>query len=241
MSAKRIIELALAEANSKVTEYPPGSNLTKYGAAYGWNGVPWCVQFLWYLFMQALEALAFYGGGKTASCGALLRYYKERGQTVNEWDAKPGDILILNFHGTDDTEHCGLVTKVYASGRYQTVEGNTAPGEEGSQDNGGSVAIKTRYAYQIVGVCRPKYTQEPVLNPEPTTKVETESDKMEKPRYKTLQDIPFYLREETQQIVASGALQGRGDASGLDLTDDMLRAMIVMKRYVDSKTGGIES
>lgn len=160
MSLKKVIELAQRELGT--TEYPPGSNLQKYGAEYGLNGAPWCVIFLWWLFTHADEALAFFGPGKTASCGQLLAWYKSVGQTVNAFSAQPGDILILNFHGTDDTEHCGLVTKSYDGGRYQTIEGNTSPGEEGSQDNGGCVALKTRYAYQIVGACRPQYKAEEI-------------------------------------------------------------------------------
>ena len=41
-----------------------------------------------------------------------------------------------------------------------TIEGNTSPGLEGSQDNGGSVAKKERYIRQIVAVCRPDYKEE---------------------------------------------------------------------------------
>lgn len=150
-----------AESQIGKTEYPKDSNLTAYGAEYGLNGYPWCVMFLWWCFRKAGETEAFFGGGKTASCGQLLRYYRERGQTAGAYEAEPGDILILNFSGTEDTEHCGIVTKNLGGGRYQTVEGNTSPGAEGSQDNGGSVAVKTRYGYQVVGVCRPKYRDEP--------------------------------------------------------------------------------
>lgn len=52
-------------------------------------------------------------------------------------------------------------------------------------------------------------------------------------RFKTINDVPSYLRKETQELIASGALKG-GD-SGLDVTMDMLRTMIIMKRYVDSQ------
>lgn len=46
MSAERVIEVARGELGT--TEYPPGSNQTKYGQAFGWDGVPWCVIFLWW-------------------------------------------------------------------------------------------------------------------------------------------------------------------------------------------------
>ena len=51
------------------------------------------------------------------------------------------------------------------------------------------------------------------------------------PRFKTLNDVPDYLRKETQELIQSGALKG-GD-SGLDVTMDMLRTMIISKRYAD--------
>ena len=53
-------------------------------------------------------------------------------------------------------------------------------------------------------------------------------------RYKTIFDVPSSLQPETKQLIASGALKGRGDGV-LDVSDDMLRAMIVCKRYVDAK------
>lgn len=160
MSAEKTISLALSQAG--ITEYPAGTNSVKYNSDYYGRGVsgpayPWCVTFLWWVFNNSGEQFAFFGGAKTASCGTLLNWYRQMGWAVDVKDANPGDILILNFSGTKDTQHCGIVTKVLGTGRFQTVEGNTTPGEEGSQDNGGSVAIKTRYAYQVVGVCRPQY------------------------------------------------------------------------------------
>lgn len=148
------------------TEYPPSSNITPYGEAYGLNGVPWCVQFLWWCFREAGESAAFFGGAKTASCGTLLKWYQEQGLTVPVSEVQPGDVVILNFHGTKATEHCGYVTSVVRNKgksdgyvlRIQTIEGNTSI--SGSQSNGGMVCEKTRYPSQAVGVCRPQYKEE---------------------------------------------------------------------------------
>lgn len=162
MSAERVIEVARRELG--YFEYPAGSNNTKYGEVYGLQGQPWCVIFLWWVFRQAGESAAFFGGAKTASCGTLLRWYRAQGQTVPVEQVQPGDIVILNFYGTQDTEHCGLVTKKsdiinLSTGlpySVWTIEGNTSP-SDGSQSNGGMVCEKLRYPSQIVGVCRPKY------------------------------------------------------------------------------------
>lgn len=156
MSAEKVI--LLAESDLGYTESPPNSNMTKFGKWYGLNGYPWCVMALAYWFNKAGEAMAFFGGARTASCGTLLRFYREQGQTVPASQVQVGDIVILNFSGTTDTEHCGLVVAVHADGSITTIEGNTTPGLEGSQDNGGSVARKRRYPRNIVGVCRPQYT-----------------------------------------------------------------------------------
>lgn len=162
MSLSKVIETARADLG--YTENPRGSNLTKYGNSYGLNGVPWCVIFLWYVFQQADEKMAFFGGAKTASCGTLYRWYKEQGLSVLNKDIQVGDILILNFSGTQDTQHCGLVVeKGKLAGTWYTIEGNTSPGLEGSQDNGGCVALKLRSVKSVVGVCRPQYKEETVI------------------------------------------------------------------------------
>lgn len=169
MSLNRVI--AVAEGEIGTTEYPPGSNRVKYWDDYGpeWQGQPWCVAFLAWCFHTAGEAQAFFGGAKTASCGTLLRWYRLQYQTLAVSQVKRGDIVILNFHGGTDTEHCGLVTETsetvdISNGRplyIRTIEGNTSDG--GSQDNGGMVCRKIRYPRQIVGVCRPRYKEEPIV------------------------------------------------------------------------------
>lgn len=160
MSLQKVIEIATLELG--VCEEPV--NRVKYNTAYYGREVSgkeykWCVVFLWWVFQQAGERMSFFGGGKTASCGTLLRWYREQGLTVPVEQVKVGDIVILNFSGTKDTEHCGYVIE-RAGNTIKTVEGNTSPGEEGSQSNGGCVAKKTRFPYQIVDVCRPQYKEE---------------------------------------------------------------------------------
>ena len=157
MSLERVIETARRELGEK--EVPAGSNQTKYGRAFGWDGVPWCVIFLWWCFREAGEKDAFYGGGKTSSCSALYHWYRERGQTAGPEEIRPGDILLLNVSGTRETQHCGLVTQVLngTEGWYRTIEGNTSAGAEGDQTGGGCVAQKARHKENVVGVCRPAY------------------------------------------------------------------------------------
>ena len=163
MSLSKVIEIARGELGEHET--PPGSNRVKYWQDYdpAYQGQPWCVCFLWWVFQQAGERMAFFGGGKTASCTMLLRWYREQGLTVPVEEVQPGDIVILNFHGKSNPEHCGLVVEARGRNAYlKTIEGNTTPGigMEGSQDNGGCVAEKLRSYSQIVAVCRPQYKPE---------------------------------------------------------------------------------
>lgn len=151
MSAEKVIEIAMQQLWYR--EDPADSNRTKYGEAFGLNGYPWCVMFLWWVFREAGEEDAIL---KTGSCGTLLRWYRARGLTVPTDQAKPGDIAMLSFSADPAPEHCGLVVEA-GNGWIRTVEGNTCLTAEGSQGNGGIVAMKTRYPKNIVGICRPMY------------------------------------------------------------------------------------
>lgn len=204
MSLSKVIEVARADLG--YTEDPPGSNRVKYWEAYDpkMQGQPWCCSFLWWVFREAGERMAFFGGGKTASCSMLLRWYREQGLTVPVEQVQVGDIVILNFHGKSDPEHCGLVTSVTDSKllvynhvaerivyNVGTIEGNTSV--NGSQDNGGMVSEKTRYPSQIVAVCRPQYQPE---EPEP------------------VDDITGHWAEESiRRCMERGLMQGYPDGS----------------------------
>lgn len=167
MSKQAVIDAAREDLG--YTENPAGSNMTKYGEWYGMNGVPWCVEALCYWFNKAGERMAFFGGGKTASCSMLLRWYKEQGLTVPASQVQVGDIVLLNFNGKGTPDHCGLVVEPHwhqdATLDYlYTVEGNTSTNTTTSQDNGGCVELKRRDPYQIVGVCRPQYRPEEITD-----------------------------------------------------------------------------
>ena len=101
------------------------------------------------------------GGEKTASCSQLLAWHKQHGHVVSKNNIAVGDLVIENFSGTQETQHIGLVVQMIGYGFFHTIEGNTSPGEEGSQDNGGCVALKTRSVKQVVAVIRPEYKQIP--------------------------------------------------------------------------------
>ncbi len=52
-------------------------------------------------------------------------------------------------------------------------------------------------------------------------------------RWNRIEDLPKYYRDEIAELVRVGAL--KGGSGGLDLSEDMVRCMIVAKRYTDIK------
>ena len=140
--------LKIAAWQLGVLENPAGSNRQKYGEAYGMNGQPWCVMFVWWVFREAGFNLR-----KTASCTDLSNAYKAAGQWVAS-DYKPGDIVMFDFTGKrSKTEHCGIVEKVNGN-TLTTIEGNTGTA---SNANGGAVMRRTRDVRFVTGACRPRY------------------------------------------------------------------------------------
>lgn len=145
----------IAKAEVGTTEKPANSNKTKYGEAYGWNGVSWCVIFQWYIFQKANASSLFYGGKKTASCSALISYAKSHGQWVTS-NYQLGDLCFMEFTGDNKPDHVGFVVSQQGN-TLNTIEGNTSFDDKGSQSNGGAVAEKKRPLSCIVGAYRPNY------------------------------------------------------------------------------------
>ena len=190
----------ILEAEIGYTEDPPGSNRTKFGEEYGWNGVPWCVQFQWYGFAKAKLQRLFYGGQKTASCGQLMRYAQKTGQWITE-GYRRGDLVIMDFpNNSTTTDHIGFVKGVKGTVLI-TIEGNTAPDNKGSQNNGGGVWEKRRDTkrVKIVGAYRPKYKEDDMTGEEIYKKL---NDYL-----KTL-PVPEWARAELQEAIDAGITDG---------------------------------
>lgn len=136
--------LDLAKKYIGYTEHPANSNQNLFGAWYGMNGVPWCMEFVQFCFANAGYTLPH----KTASCSALLDWYKAYKPNRIKLMPLPNDIVIYKFG------HTGIVE----SGNSQAVtaiEGNTSSNNNGSQDNGGGVYRRVRPASQVTAYIRP--------------------------------------------------------------------------------------
>ena len=149
-TADKLLTIAAGELGT--VEAPAGSNRTKYGKWYGLDGEPWCMMFVQWCCHRAGVKLP----ARTASCGGLMRVAKQFGGWVTK-DLQPGDVVIYDFPGGADTDHCGIVEQVTASG-IVAIEGNTS--EAGSQSNGGMVCRKKRPWKYIVGAVRPVFEEE---------------------------------------------------------------------------------
>ena len=154
ITAKEII--AWARAQIGVKENPPSSNNVKYNTAYYGREVsgnyPWCCAFVWDAFEECGGSDLFYGGGKTASCTALMNYAKKNGLWVTK-NFKPGDLILFNFDKVADADHIGICVGTTAK-TVICIEGNTSLT---SNDNGGAVMQRTRDLSVVLGAYRPKY------------------------------------------------------------------------------------
>lgn len=155
MTADKVIEIAKREIGT----VEQSGNRTKYGKAYGMDGVYWCMIFVWWCFQQAGASSLFYGGGKCASCSQLMNWAKSQKKWVTG-DYKAGDVLIYDFPGNAiKTDHTGICESW--DGCYATaIEGNTSSGISGSQANGDGVYRKRRPKAHILGAYRPDYEED---------------------------------------------------------------------------------
>ena len=152
---KRISNLLqIAQQNIGVTEWPKNSNQVIYntwfyGSRVSGSGYPWCMAFVQWCFNQNGPPLPY----KTASCSALLSWYKQKHPKQVVKNPEPGDIIIYNFG------HTGIVEKV-SSTTITAIEGNTSSTDKGSQSNGGGVFRRVRNKSTVVAYIRPIIEEE---------------------------------------------------------------------------------
>ena len=199
--------LAAARAELGVKESPANSNRVKYNTWYYGRAVsgaayPWCMTFVQWAFDKAGEALPY----KTASCSALLGWYRSKRPDCVAETPRPGDIGIYDFGHTGIVEAAG-------DGTVTAIEGNTSPGTAGSQSNGGMVCRRTRKTSAVTAYIRPDRRKE-----------DAHMDNIPSPAH----------REGVEWAVRNGILAG--DASGdLGLGRDVTRQQLctMLKRLAD--------
>ena len=154
-AASRDGRAALAEAlrHVGVRESPPGSNRTMFGRWFGVDGVPWCAIFVSYCFSVGAGVTlcrGWHGAGVNARGVAyvptLEAWLCATGREVPSWSAPaPGDVAVFDWDG-GLPDHVGIVVRVRADGELDTVEGNTAVGND---SDGGAVMRRRRRRSQV--------------------------------------------------------------------------------------------
>ena len=172
-----------------VTESPAGSNRTKYGKWMGLDGQPWCMSFVQWCFAQAGTPLPH----KTGSCSALLNWYQKNRPDCVVKDPQPRDIIIYNFG------HTGIVESA-ATTTITAIEGNTSPGQSGSQDNGGGVYRRQRNLALVRAFIRPFPKKEDIMTGKEI--YDALSD------YLSRQTVPNWAKKELEEAVKMGITDG---------------------------------
>ena len=149
-AASKVGRRALAEAlrHVGVTESPPGSNRTMFGRWFGVDGVPWCAIFMSYCFSVGAGVTlcrGWHGAGVNprgvAYVPTLEAWLRATGRRVPAGSPPaPGDLAVYDWDG-GLSDHVGIVIAVRSGGALETVEGNTAIGND---TNGGEVMRRHR-------------------------------------------------------------------------------------------------
>lgn len=147
------VERVLKIASGEVGTVEKPVNRTPYGAWYGMDGQPWCAIWVSWIFAKAGCPDAI--GGKQHRVKSVLEWAKKNGRVVQE--PRRGDLVIFQWR---TGWHIGLIEDAAGSLPLQTIEGNTSPGNGGSQRDGGGVYRRSRDMSGVVAFVRPIYPEE---------------------------------------------------------------------------------
>jgi len=135
----KIVEIASKEVG--VSESPKNTNKNKYGKWFGLDGVPWCGEFVSWVYFMAGFPLPKIGFSKGfAGCQTAVAYFKKNNKITN--DPVAGDIVFFDWNLDGRYDHTGIFVKwIEKNKTFLTIEGNTAIGND---SNGGEVMARTR-------------------------------------------------------------------------------------------------
>jgi hypothetical protein len=149
-AAKTPGEIALGYAIGQVgyKEDPAGSNDTKYGLWYGFNGVPWCAIFESYCFDHSGYARYRYAAVEVIYADAV----NNRNNLKIVRSPVAGDVALYSLGG-DRYAHTGFFEKWVDQphGEFGDLGGNTGPV---NVSNGGEVARGTRTVNEVLAFVR---------------------------------------------------------------------------------------
>lgn len=119
---------------------------------------PWCAAFICWLVREwlkaeSVKALVHFVRPKTAGAWDLIRWAKDNGLRVLDWNEPcvRGDICVFDFNGHG---HVGLVAEDSERGEVATVDGNTNGKGERDSESGDGVWLKYRRRDLVKGFIR---------------------------------------------------------------------------------------
>lgn len=156
-SSKGVKALHEALKHLGVKEAPAQSNRTLFGHWFGVDGVSWCNIFTSYCFTLG-AGVTLCKGFKGAGCypkgcayvPTMEAWLRATGQWIGKAAPQPGDIAIFDWDG-GVADHIGLVEFYQGGGKFTSIEGNTAVGND---SDGGEVMRRDRYLSQVHGFGR---------------------------------------------------------------------------------------
>jgi CHAP domain len=132
--------IRIAEKEVGQGEKPLNTNRTKYGKWFGYDGVAWCGMFVSWCYAMAGFQLPKIGFSKGfAGCQTAVAYFKKNNQTTT--DPQEGDIVFFDWNKDGRYDHTGIFVKWIDDNTFETIEGNTAVGND---SNGGTVMKRKR-------------------------------------------------------------------------------------------------
>lgn len=197
MLALMASQIGYLEKNSR-NSGPGNGNWTKYAdeAFPAAQNQPWCATSEAWGFMKiGMTDMQKWIVSCWANCAAMERRARKDGMWISRYaDARPGDLIIWDLSGVGHGTHTGVLERKISSSIVQDLEGNTSPGNAGSQSNGGGYYRRRRNVARARGFIRPPYSGTPA-------KVETKPIPVVRPKGKLLVDGDF--GPNTQMAVAA--------------------------------------
>lgn len=158
---------------------------------------------------------------KECSCTMQIRQWQQMGRWVERDDYVPqtGDIIYYTWDATGTGDWTKSVDHV---GAVVSCDGKQIVSIEGNYKNNVSRrTVPVDYKY-IRGFAVPDYA----------SLADQEDDEMI--RWNKLDEIPAGYRKMAERYIEAGALRGKSNGD-LDLSEDMLRVMEIMRRYFEEE------
>lgn len=135
-TSKKVLDIARSKLGT--VESPPNSNHQPFGEWFGFDRKPWCAMFVSWCMDQAGLSKQY----RNAAVSFAVDAAKKQGRLTKEF--REGYIACRLNSGDWGPGHTGLVEAVHLDGTVTTIEGNTSPGDAGSQRDGGGVWRRRR-------------------------------------------------------------------------------------------------